>query len=478
MPIAIPSNAKKKKTILNQAQANFIAKPNLASTPLKPNLKSSINHTLFMEPSKIRCFIPVGGQAKRMRPLTHDTAKPCIRLLNRPLIEFSLATLAKQGIKNFIFGEYGYTNYSNLFDQYQEGVGFSAKYQIHPRVHIKHQPNLDDLGSADSYRLNIDYYDVRAPVLVVQGDNLFDINLKDLIKKHQEKNATMTIALTKVDKVEQYGIADLDKNNRIKRFVEKPQAENAPSNLANAGIYLLSPKVRDIVQSQDIKKITQKNQRLDFGYDLIPYLVDNNHPVFGYEIDQWYDVGNPENYLKAMQELLHGKLNIGILEERIFQTENIWIQGYSEESIQRRQETIKKHKDKKLTLEGAALIGRHTSIGDNCRICNSNIDNFCIIEDHSNIESSAIMDAAKLGSYANLSESIIGRKVIVESGEENVTSIESMSVIGNNVHIREGCRLINTKVNPGLTIPPGMVYEDKFLQNYEDIAKYASKQLI
>jgi NDP-sugar pyrophosphorylase family protein len=427
-----------------------------------------------MEPSKIRCFIPVGGQAKRMRPLTHDTAKPCIRLLNRPLIEFSLVTLAKQGIKNFIFGEYGYTNYSNLFDQYQEGVGFSAKYQITPRVHIKHQPNLDDQGSADSYRLNVDYYDVKDPVLVVQGDNLFEFNLKDLIRKHQENNATMTIALTKVDKVEEYGIADLDEKNRIKRFVEKPKAKDAPSNLANAGIYLLSPKVREIVQSQEIKDMKQKNQRLDFGYDLIPYLVDSDYRVFGYEIDQWYDVGNPENYLKAMYELLHGKMNIAIQEEKIFPDQNIWIQGYSEESIRRRQETIKKQKDQKLTLEGTALIGRHTSIGDYCRICDSNIDNFCIIDDHSNIESSAVMDAAKLGSYANLSESILGRKVVVESSEENVTSIESMSVIGNNVHVMEGCRLINTKVNPGLTIPRGMVYENKFLQNYEDIAKHAS----
>jgi NDP-sugar pyrophosphorylase family protein len=347
-----------------------------------------------MDPGKIRCFIPVGGQAKRLRPLTHDTSKPCVRLLNRPLIEFSLATLAKQGVKNFIFGEYGYTNYSNLFDQYGEGVGFSAKYQIEPRVHIKHQPNLDDLGSADSYRLNIDYYDVRDPVLVVQGDNLFKINLKDLIKKHEERNALMTIALTKVEKVEQYGIAELSKNQSIKRFVEKPPAENAPSNLANAGIYLLSPEVRKIVQSEDIDKMKQKNERLDFGFDLIPYLVNNGYPIYGYEISQWYDIGNPECYLKAMHELLYGKMNIRIMEKRILPNKNIWIQGYSEESIRRRKETIRKYKENKLTLEGAALIGRHTSIGDYSRISDSCIDNFCIIGEHANIESSAIMDAA------------------------------------------------------------------------------------
>jgi NDP-sugar pyrophosphorylase family protein len=350
-----------------------------------------------MDPGKIRCFIPVGGQAKRLRPLTHDTSKPCVRLLNRPLIEFSLAALAKQGVKNFIFGEYGYTNYSNLFDQYGEGVGFSAKYKIEPRVQIKHQPNIDDLGSADSYRLNTDYYDVRDPVLVVQGDNLFKIDLKDLIKKHEERDALMTIALTKVEKVEQYGIAELCENQRIKGFIEKPSVENAPSNLANAGIYLLSPEVRTIVQSDDIKEMTQKNARLDFGFDLIPYLVNNGYRVYGYEISEWFDIGNPECYLKAMHELLYGKMNIRILEKRILPHRNIWIQGYSEESIRRREETIRKHKENKLTLEGAALIGRHTSIGDYSRISDSNIDNFCIIGEHANIESSAIMDAAKIG---------------------------------------------------------------------------------
>ena len=270
-----------------------------------------------MNVENLRCFIPVGGQAKRLRPLTQDVSKPCVRFLNRPLIEFSMAPLAEQGVKDFIFGEYGYTNYLNLFDQYGEGVGFSAKYRIEPRVHIKHQPNLDDLGSADSYRLNAEYYDVRDPVLVVQGDNLFDIDLNDFIKRHQEKGAMMTIALTKVEKVEEYGIAELDKDLRIKRFIEKPQAEKAPSNLANAGIYLLSPEVRKIVESEDVKKMTEERRRLDFGFDFIPYLVDKGFPVYGYELKVWYDVGNPESYLKAMRDVLYGKLNIKVLEERI-----------------------------------------------------------------------------------------------------------------------------------------------------------------
>jgi NDP-sugar pyrophosphorylase family protein len=423
---------------------------------------------------KLRCFIPVGGQAKRLRPLTQDISKPCVRFLNRPLIEFSMATLAEQGVRNFIFGEYGYTNYVDLFDQYGEGVGFSAKYRIEPRVHIKHQPNLDDLGSADSYRLNMEYYDVNDPVLVVQGDNLFNIDLNDLIKTHEEKEALMTITLTRVERIQEYGIAELDQDLKIKRFVEKPPAEKAPSKFANAGIYLLSPEIRKVAESEKVKKLMEERRRLDFGFDFIPYLVDNGFPVYGYELKVWYDVGSPENYLKAMRDVLHGELNIRVLEERILPNRNIWVQGYSEDSAKRREEIVRKYKENKLSLDGAALIGRHTRIGDYSRISDSNIDNFCILAEHVNVKGSAVMDAAKIGEYAHLSDSIIGRKVVVESTHENPTLIESTSVIGNAVQIRKGCKLIGTRVNPGLTIPPNMTYADKFLQNQEDVVRLAS----
>lgn len=427
-----------------------------------------------MDIEQVRCFIPVGGQAKRLRPLTHDMSKPCIRFLNRPLIEFSMATLAEQGVRNFMFGECGFMNYANLFDQFGEGVGFSAKYQIQPRVHIKHQPNLEDLGSADSYRLNMQYYDVNDPVLVVQGDNLFELNLKDMMTKHEHTGALMTIALTRVEEVEQFGIADLDEKMRIRSFVEKPKLQRSPSNLANAGIYLLSPEARKIVESEEVRGLMEQRQRLDFGFDFIPFLVENGFPVFGYELKVWYDIGSPERYLAAMRDTLAGRLNIRIREERIFPKRNIWVQGYSEDSIKRREQIIRQSNEGKLTINGAALIGRHTRIQDYSVLSDSAIDNFCIIGEHVTIDGSAIMDAVKIGDCARLSDSIVGRKTVIESTSENPTRIGSASVIGNGARIMSGCELIETKVNPGLTIPQGMAYNGKFLETYEDIVRLAT----
>lgn len=427
-----------------------------------------------MELSRLRCFIPVGGEAKRMKPLTQDISKPCIRFLNRPLIEFPMALLAEQGVRNFILGVRGYTNYTNLFDQYGEGVCLSAKYRIEPRVHIKYQPNLDDAGNADSYRLNMAYYDVRDPVLVIQGDNLFNLNLPELVRRHEESGAVMTIALARVENVEEYGIAELSDEMRIRRFVEKPSADAAPSKLANAGIYLLAPEVRELVESEDIRALMAHRGRLDFGYDFIPFLVDQGFPVYGYPLAVWYDVGSPERYLKTMHEVLHGALDIRILEERIAPGKNIWVQGYSEDSIKRRQEIARKYTEQKLSLEGAALIGRHTRIGDYSRIVDSNIDNFCILGEHVTVEKSAIMDAARIGEYTQISTSILGRKVVLDSTQQQPTYVTGESVLGNAVSIGRGCRLVRTRINPSLTIPPGLSYNNVFLQTSKDVIELAT----
>jgi NDP-sugar pyrophosphorylase family protein len=330
------------------------------------------------------------------------------------------------------------------------------------------------LGSADSYRLNSQYYDINDPVLVVQGDDLFELDLADLVKKHEEKGALMTIALARVGEVQQFGIADLDQNLRIRRFVEKPNQQSSPSNLANAGIYLLSPEARKIVESEEVRDLMRQRNRLDFGFDFIPYLVDHDFPVFGYELKVWYDIGSPDRYLTAMRDTLTGKLDIRVREERIFPNRNIWVQGYSEESIKRREEIVRKCNEDKLTINGAALIGRHTRIGDYSRLTNSNVDNFCTVGESVSVEASAIMDAVRVGDYAHLSGSIVGRKTVIESTREHPTRIELNSVIGNAVRIMNGCTLVETKVNPGLTIPQGMTYTGKYLQTFEDVVRLAT----
>ena len=401
-------------------------------------------------PEKIRVIIPVGGKATRLLPMTAETSKACLRLLNRPLVEFSLLSLASQGIRNFVFGVKGYTNYRDLYDYFESGYGFSARYNIKPRIHIKYQPNVPDLGSADSARINIDYYELNNPVFAVQGDNIFDIKVKNLIDFHKEKEACLTIVLREVENVEGLGIADIDKNGRIQRFVEKPAPKDAPSNLANTGLYVLSPEVRKIFREKGVQQIIKEKNRLDFGYDFIPYVIQTGRPVYGYTLKgSWFDVGTPKSYLEAMKNLLNGGFStLNDFGGRLSGGEKVWVQGESNDSEKRRQEIIQKIKQKKIELEGAVLIGRHCQIDDGARIVNSCIDNFTRIGKNAVVANSAVMDRAIIGDNAEIYDSIIGRHVVVNSSSNKPTKITAISVIADDVTLEEGCSLTATKIYP------------------------------
>jgi NDP-sugar pyrophosphorylase family protein len=309
---------------------------------------------------------------------------------------------------------------------------------------------VDDLGSADSARISMEYYNVRDPVFAVQGDNIFDVDLKELVEFHRKKGATMTIALREVKNVEGYGIADINKEGRILRFFEKPTPKEAPSNLANTGLYMVSPEIRAILKEKGVKQLMKERKRLDFGYDLIPYIIKTGRPVYGYTLKgSWYDVGTPKRYLEAMKDMLDGRFSsLTDFGGRISEEARIWIQGESAESIKRRKEIIKKIKQRKIEIEGSVLIGRHCQISDGARIANSCIDNYTKIGKDVIIENSAIMDRAIIEEKAEIKESIIGRHVTILSSPRKQTKIDSISVIADDVVIAEGCKLTATKIYP------------------------------
>ena len=84
-------------------------------------------------------------------------------------------------------------------------------------------------------------------------------------------------------------------------------------------------------------------------------------------------------------------------------------------------------------------------------------------------------DALQLAGLMSLAkDELAGRQAVVESTRENPTIIESTTVLGNTVRVRAGCKLIRTRVNPGLTLPRSMTYVDKFLRSYEDVVQLAA----
>ena len=260
--------------------------------------------------------------------------------------------------------------------------------------------------------------------------------------------------LREVENVEGLGIADIEKDGHIKRFVEKPLPKDAPSNLANTGFYVLSPEVKKIFNEKGVQQIVKEKNRLDFGYDFIPYVIQTGRPVYGYTLKgNWFDVGTPKNYLEAMKNMLHGGFPaLNDFGGRLEGENQIWVQGESNDSEKRRQEIIQKIKQKKITLEGAVLIGRHCQIEDGARIVDSCIDNFTRIGKNAVVANSSIMDRVIIGDNAEVYDSIIGRHVVVNSSQRSPTKITAVSVVADDVKLEEGCTLSASKIYPHQTI--------------------------
>ena len=118
-----------------------------------------------------------------------------------------------------------------------------------------------------------------------------NVNIEEMYKVHKENNALATIALTTVHDPSAYGVARLS-GSKILEFVEKPLKENAPSNLINAGFYIIEPEVVDMIP----------NGFSMLEKDVFPKLAKQGR-LFGYPFSgQWFDTGNIERYEKALKE--------------------------------------------------------------------------------------------------------------------------------------------------------------------------------
>jgi len=397
-----------------------------------------------LTPSK--AVIPIGGLGTRLYPLTVDTSKAMVRFLNRPLIDFIVMKLAKQGVREFYLGVSGYFNYVGLFDHLGSGERFSYKLGLHgDEIRIRYQPNIESRGNAESVKLIMDYYDLREDLIVVQGDTLFDITLSDVWRYHRERGAYMTIVLKDledVSKLKHYGVADIDGNGRIRRFVEKPATPSqAPSRLINTGIYIVSSEFREFFNSGVGRKLYEAGE-LDFGKHVIPKLIECGYEVYGYVFKGlWFDIGNPDSYKESVHYMLKA-LNDEELEVD-FSYNGIKFMGKTALSRKLQKSIVERLQRGELIIEGDVLLGRHIFLGSGVKILNSVIDHYTVINDESVIENSIIMDRCFLGGRTLISNSIIGRHVRIGS---NV--IIKNSVIGNNVLIGNNVVIINSKIWP------------------------------
>ena len=225
-------------------------------------------------PSK--AVLLVGGKGTRLRPLTYKAPKALLEVRGKTVIEHLFDLLKKYGIRDIILCV-GY-----MKEKIKEYLGDGSKFG----VNITYVEEDKALGTAGPLKLARQY--LNSSFIASNGDELKDINIPRMFRLHKRKNALATVALTTVADPTEYGVAKID-GSRILEFIEKPKLEDAPSNLINAGFYILDPKVIDLIP--DGFSMLEKA--------IFPQLAKKGRlrgfPFHG----QWFDIGNLQRYEKA-----------------------------------------------------------------------------------------------------------------------------------------------------------------------------------
>ena len=185
---------------------------------------------------EMRAVVLVGGEGTRLRPLTLTTPKQMLPVGRRPMIERVLGHLAAHGIDEAVLS-LGYRP-DAFMQAYPDGscAGVRLVYAVEAEP-------LDTAGAIRFAAVEAGLDQQGEAFVVVNGDVLTDLDVSVLVAFHHERQAEATIALTPVPDPSAFGVVPTDDHGRVQAFIEKPPRDTAPTNLINAGTYVLEPSV-------------------------------------------------------------------------------------------------------------------------------------------------------------------------------------------------------------------------------------------
>ncbi|EKD44007.1 MAG: hypothetical protein ACD_72C00036G0002 [uncultured bacterium] len=182
----------------------------------------------------MKAIILAGGLGTRLRPLTDETPKPLLLIKGLPIIEHAILNFKKHGITDIVLS-IGYRA-----DKIKEYFGDGSKWGVNISYAVEDQP----LGTGGALKKAAEGID--ETFIAINGDNLADFDWASAVKTHMDNSAKITLQLFPVEDVTKFGIARLD-DGRIVEFIEKPTVEQAPSNLNNAGGYVMEAEVLKVL---------------------------------------------------------------------------------------------------------------------------------------------------------------------------------------------------------------------------------------
>ncbi|HYH86799.1 MAG TPA: NDP-sugar synthase [Pyrinomonadaceae bacterium] len=316
----------------------------------------------------MQALILAGGKGTRLRPLTVYTPKPVVPICNRPFLLYQIDTLRQAGITDITLS-LSYQPYK-IEQQLGDGTDFGVKitYTVEP------QP----MGTAGAYKFAEDL--IREPTVVFNGDIVTDLDLKSVIREHNERKASATIVLAPVENPSAYGLVETHEDGRVKRFLEKPKADEISVNTINAGTYILDPKVLDIIPA---------GETFSFEYGVFPELLRRDEKFYAHVPAgaYWIDIGTPARYLQVHHDILAGRVGGLKLKERRGSFDSATHAEIDELSVIADDCTVK---------PGAQVINSVLGVGVH-------------VEEKARIENSVVWPHTRVGAGAQIVNAIVGR---------------------------------------------------------------------
>ena len=337
----------------------------------------------------VKAMVLAAGAGTRLRPLTYETPKPMVPVVNRPVIHHVLDNLLRHGIKEVAVNLYAHA------DQVRGYCGDGSRWSI--KIHYSHETKL--MGTAGAVKKMAPFLK-DGPFFVMSGDGLSDIDLGAMLAFHRRRRALATMAVKAVESSFEYGVTLMGPSGRIRGFKEKPSWSEVFSNKVNTGIYLFEPEILRYIPSRTV---------YDFGHELWPKLLKRRLPIYAYETKgYWTDVGNLAEYRRCQIDCLdrRARINIPGVEVR----KGVWIEGGSvidPKAVLRAPCLI----GKGCRIAAGAQIGPHTVIGDRAHIASQ-----------ANLKNCILFDNVTVGKNVHLSNCILGANGSVK---ENITVYEA-----------------------------------------------------
>jgi mannose-1-phosphate guanylyltransferase len=232
-------------------------------------------------------LILCGGLESRVRPSSFSTPKPLLPIGYQPLLEYQIQYLKRYEFDRIILA-IGFLQEEIIrhLDEHRLGIRLRYSFEKEP---------LDTGGAIKNAEAMIG-----SDFLALNGDVIFSgLDLDKLIYAHKKSSALVTVVLAKSKTPTRFGAVELDNENKVVSFIEKPRRQPSGEVWVNAGVYVLAPTI--------FAKIA-KGKRTSLEQDLFPKLMREG-AISGYRHEgYWADVGTPEDYLSVQKDLLTGIL--------------------------------------------------------------------------------------------------------------------------------------------------------------------------